>query len=100
MSEESSAEPETELPKRKSKVWIYVTILAVIGAYAAMLLPALAGQRLDPISGYSSMIWSAFLFVAIWRYRERSGWAGAGLGLVLGLFMFMFSAFVSGLMGA
>lgn len=98
MSENSQNENEMEIPERKTKLWIYITVVGAVGIYAAMFLPAAVGQNIDPMSGYSSMTWSALLFAAIWRYRNRSGWGGAGV--VFGIFMFMLAAFVSGLNGA
>ena len=59
-----------------------------------MFIPAIAGMRQDPMSGYSSMIRSSAFFYALWRYRLKRGWHGALIGVVIGILMFVLAAFV------
>lgn len=77
-------------------IWSVLLGVALVGAYAAMFIPAFVGLHIDPMSGYGSMFWSSMFFLALWKYRLRTGWHGALIGAGVGLLMFTLAAFVSG----
>lgn len=71
-----------------SVVWVWLGGIAVIGAYAALLIPAFAGQIGDAQTGIGVIFWSSIFFLLLWKYRGRKGWHGSLLGFVLGLVLF------------
>lgn len=75
--ESSLNESETiENVKPKRIIWVLLTTLAVIGTYAAILIPSFKGVNISPQSGMSSIFWSSLWFLAIWKYRSKNGWIG------------------------
>ena len=93
--EETMGKADIAKPRR---IWLYVAGVLLVGAYAAMFLPALAGQSINPQSGFGSMLWTGLFFFLWWRQRGRSGSRGALIGTVVGILIFMLAAFVGGLM--
>jgi hypothetical protein len=61
-----------------------------------MFIPAIAGQNINPQSGYGSMFWTGLFFYLWWKRRARKGWHGALVGSAVGLFVFSAAAFISG----
>jgi len=46
-------------PTMPGVIWLYIAGVLLVGAYAAMLIPAIAGREISPLSGYSSMLWNS-----------------------------------------
>ncbi len=82
--------------KRPRIIWSILLGVALFGAASAMFIPAFAGMRQNPMSGYSAMIWGSAFFYALWRYRLKTGWHGALIGVVVGILLFTLAAFVGG----
>ena len=78
-------------------LWLYIVGVLLVGTYAAMFIPAIAGQNINPQSGYGSMLWTSLFFYLLWKRRTRKGWHGALVGSAIGLFVFVAAAFISGL---
>jgi hypothetical protein len=101
---ETPSEKPTEAPAapvvatKPRALWLYIAGLLLVGAYAAMFIPAIAGQNINPQSGYGSMLWTGLLFYLWWKRRARKGWHGALVGSAIGLFAFFAAAFISGFM--
>lgn len=74
--------------RKLSVVWVWLGGIAVIGAYAALLIPAFAGQIGDAQTGLGVIFWSSIFFLLLWKYRGRKGWHGSLLGFVVGLVLF------------
>ena len=96
-----NSEPATDpvsvtKPKR---AWLLLAGVALIGAYAAMFIPTLAGNRVDPASGQSSLIFSIIFFSLWWKRRGRKAWHGAVLGAIVGLVAFFIAGFIGGYVG-
>lgn len=70
--------------------------LALVGTYAAMFIPALAGQPVNPQTGPGALLWTSVFFYVYWKRRGGPGWRGAVLGAFIGLCVFILAAFVSG----
>jgi len=82
--------------KRPRIIWSVLLGVAMIGMLGALFIPAAAGIRLDPMTGYHSMIWGSLFFWAVWRYRLKTGWHGGLLGAGVGLLLWMLAVFISG----
>jgi len=100
MNNDVMPKQESANGKPKRLIWVLLASILAIGTYAALLIPAFAGQKINPVSGYGSMLWSGVLIATAWRYRNKNGWVGFGLGAVLGVLIFILAAFISGFMGA
>ena len=79
-------------------LWLYVVGVLLVGTYAAMFLPALAGQTVSPQTGPGSMLWTGLFFYLWWKRRARKGWHGALIGATLGILVFGLAAFIGGFM--
>ena len=79
-------------------LWLCIVGVLLIGTYAAMFIPAIAGQNINPMSGYGSMLWTGLFFYLWWKRRARKGWHGALVGSAIGLFAFFAAGFIKGLM--
>lgn len=77
----SDAMEKDAAKKPKRIIWVVLTALFLIGAYSALLIPALDGQSIQTVSIFSVVFWSGILFMTIWRYRSKS----LGVGLIVGL---------------
>lgn len=77
-------------------VWLYVVSVLLVGTYAAMFLPAFAGQAVNPQTGPGSMLWTGLFFYLWWRRRARKGWHGALIGVAIGILAFGIAAFIGG----
>ncbi len=82
-------------PTMPGVIWLYIAGVLLVGAYAAMLIPAIAGREISPLSGYSSMLWNSLFFYLWWKRRARKGWHGALIGSAMALFVFFAAAFIS-----
>ena len=96
---DEASEQDSTNEKPKSLIWVVLIFIPLIGTYAALLIPAFAGAKINPMGGYGSMLWSGALIAAVWRYRSKNGWVGFGLGAVLGVLVFLLAAFISGFVG-
>lgn len=76
--------------------WLYIVGFCMVGAYAAMFIPAFLGHSIE--SGGGSMLWTGLFFYLWWKLRARKGWHGAMIGFALGFLIFMLAAVVSGFM--
>lgn len=83
------------VPKRRS-IWLIVTGILLVVTYAAMFIPAFAGQKQIPQSGFGSMFWTGLFFYIWWKQRNRSGWHGALIGAALGVLVFFVAAVIGG----
>lgn len=86
--------------KRPLLVWLYIVGVLLMGTYAAMFIPAFAGQKVNPQTGTGSMLWTCLFFYLWWKQRARKGWQGALIGVTLGTFVFAAAAFIGGFMRA
>lgn len=82
--------------KKLSITWPVTLGVCMIGMLGALFIPASVGQRLDPMTGYYSMIWSSLFFWSGWRYILKTGWHGGVIGAVVGLLLWMLAVFISG----
>lgn len=97
MSEEDGVVATTERkPRRMSLMWVLLTGVLLIGAYAAMMIPASLGSNIPSQAGGSLMFWSAVFFGVLWRHRSRNVWIGLFIGVGVGLLMFVLAVFISG----
>ena len=107
LSEELSKAPSvtSDNPKplsmRAKVLWafslFFVSVL-VVGIYAAIFIPAFAGQRVNPQSGFFSMLSTGWFLYLWWKRRGRKGWHGALVGAGIGILAFFVAAFVGGFM--
>lgn len=95
VSEMRAVAPEVKKPQ---VLWLIVVGVAVVGTYAALFIPALAGESIGPNPGFASMLWTGLFFFLWWRRRGHQGWKGALVGALLGLLVFGFAGFISGAM--
>jgi hypothetical protein len=79
-------------------IWLLLAGLALIGVYASLFIPAMAGRPQDGQSGVSSMLVSSLFFYLLWKLRGNGGSRGALIGAAVGLFAFVLAAFLSGFM--
>ncbi|MGC3981885.1 MAG: hypothetical protein QM808_11535 [Steroidobacteraceae bacterium] len=94
MSENSAKEQHSI--KRPRLIWLLLVGIALVGVYASLFIPAMAGQPQDGQSGISSLLVSSLFFSLWWKRRERSH--GALIGAAIGLLAFILAAFLSGFM--
>lgn len=66
-------------------LWLVLVVIAMIGTYAAVLMPALTGSRSDATGMLGCVFWTGLFFFLIWKRSERTPWIGAAIGAVLGL---------------
>jgi hypothetical protein len=69
----------------------------MVGAYAALFLPAFAGHQLPPSAGPASIFWNWLFFYLFWKRRGRKGWHGGLIGAGVGLVVFVLAAFIGGM---
>ena len=82
-----TASPDTAAPPRKPirVIWIILVVIALIGTYAAVLIPAAIGRQPDS-TGWSGMIfWTGLLLFLLWKRMDRAPWQGALIGGLVGL---------------
>lgn len=82
--------------KRNTSIWAILAGLPLIGAYAAIMIPASIGQHIPSAAGGSSIFWSGIFFAVLWWHRAKRFQVGFAIGALIGLLMFMLAAFVSG----
>ena len=80
-----------------SRIWLFIVGVLLVGTYASMFIPALAGKPINPMSGYGSMLWTGLFLYLFWKRQFRKGWVGALIGIVVGILVFVLAAFVRGL---
>ena len=78
----------------------FFLVVAMVGAYSALFIPALAGVPVNPQFGTASMFWNGLFFYSLWGRRGRSGWKGAMIGVLVGIVAFGAAGFVSGFVRA
>jgi hypothetical protein len=81
--------------------WLYTigilgVVVALIGVYAAVFIPAIAGSGINPQSGYGLLFWNGLFFYLIWKRRARKGWHGLLLGFLIGILVFFVASFIGG----
>lgn len=80
-------------PTRFGEILLVLFVIALIGIYASVFIPAFAGFRPSSIEGYRSgqsgiagfVIGHAILFYILFRRKNKKGWVGAIAGIVFGL---------------
>lgn len=82
--------------KKFSGAWPFFFGVCMVGMLGALFIPASVGARLDPMTGYYSMIWGSLFVWSFWRYKGRTGWHGGLIGTVAGLLIWMLAVFFSG----
>lgn len=98
-SEKSNKYPSiTDDSAMPRKLWLYIVGVSLVGTYAAMFIPSLAGHRINPQTGLYSMLWTGLFFYLWWKRHARKGWHGALLGSALGFFAFIVASFIGSLM--
>jgi len=70
--------------KRPHTVWLIILGVFLVLAYAAVLVPAIFGQK--PLSQLAPgcMFWTGLFFWLWWKRHGRKGWHGALIGAVVG----------------
>lgn len=82
------------------RVWLLLLGVLLIGTYAAMLVPALAGLPQNPSAGSSSLLLHSLFLYVLWKQRARTGWHGALIGAGVGVLAFFVAAFIGGMLRA
>jgi len=80
------------VPTRFGGILLVLFVIAWIGIYASVFIPAFAGFRPSSIEGYRSgqsgiagfVIGHTILFYILFRRKNKKGWVGAIAGLVFG----------------
>jgi hypothetical protein len=67
--------------KKKFSVWLVLLLIALIGIYAADLIPAAAGRDQDSQGATGGLLFTVLFCVLLWRREGRNGWWGAAVGL-------------------
>lgn len=93
----SEAKSTTTDVAKPRKLWLYIVGVLLVGTYAAMFLPAFGGQKINPQSTFSSMLWTGLFFYLWWKRRARKGWHGALVGSALGLLVSVAAEVIAGL---
>jgi hypothetical protein len=75
--------PVVEKPRSKSLAYLWLPLvgLALIGDYAAALIPAFAGKPINPQSTTGIWLVSLLFSCLLWKYLQRRVWVGAIIGL-------------------
>ena len=81
--------------KKLSVFWLYLVGLLLVGAYAAVFIPAAAGKEINPQAGTGTFFWTALFFYLLWKRLGRKGWHGTLIGLAVGFFVAFVAAFIS-----
>lgn len=102
---EASSEKTTVCPvvpvgvvTKPNVLWLFVVAVPLVGTYAAIFIPAFAGQTINPQTGFGSMLWTGLLAHLWWKRRGRKGWNGALIGAAIGFLAFLLPDFISGFM--
>jgi len=67
------------------KIFLFVLLcIALIGMYAAMLLPALVGEKLRTQEAMGIVFWTSLFFYVLFRRFGNKGWMGAIAGFGVG----------------
>lgn len=82
MAIDSITTPVAPKPRNKSLryLWLPLVGLALIGDYAASLIPAFAGKPVEPQNNMGVMLVSLLFFCLLWKYLQRRVWVGAIVG--------------------
>lgn len=80
--------------KRPHTVWLIILAICCIGVYAAVLVPAIFGQKPPSQTAAGCMFWTGLFFWLWWKRRERKGWHGAVIGAVVGYLVFFSAAVI------
>lgn len=97
-TEEATAVPV--VVSKPKAFWLFVVGVCLVGAYAAMFIPAFAGQNFQSKNLFSTMLWTGLFFYLWWKRRARKGWHGALIGSVIGILASFAAAFIGGFMRA
>jgi hypothetical protein len=87
-------------PKQVSVLWVIVAAVGLIGALAAILIPAFLGSTIPPSSYFGMSVWIG-IFTALYGKRKgKSGWRWffigfLGIGFTLAFLISFMSAFLS-----
>jgi hypothetical protein len=82
---------------RSYMVWLIIVGLGLIGMYAALFIPAFAGQQHDSKNDLACIFWTVVFFWLLWKQLLKKGWQGALAGLAVGFLVLFAVGFVSGL---
>ncbi len=87
----SAPAPAPLKPNRFGGILLVLFVIALIGIYAAILIPAFAGirpssQGASSQGGINGFVFgNAILFYILFRRKNKKGWVGAIAGMVFGL---------------
>jgi len=72
-------------PRSKSLayLWLPLVSLALIGDYAAALIPAFAGRPIVPQTTTGVWLTTLLFFCLLWKYLQRRVWIGAIVGFCI-----------------
>ena len=70
--------------KRISTIWLILVGIAIVGTYAAVLIPALAGKETDSTGILGCLLWTGLFFFLLWKRSDRTPWIGAVIGVAIG----------------
>jgi hypothetical protein len=61
-----------------------LVVIALIGTYAAVLIPAAIGRPPDSTGTLGTIFWSGLLLFLLWKRMDRAPWQGALIGGLVG----------------
>lgn len=88
--------PNTKLTKKQIAISAILLIM-LIGLYASVIIPALAGVSYDAQKQSSGILFgSGVSFWYFWKIRNRKGWIGALTGIAISLLIILVSGGIAG----
>lgn len=82
------------IAKKPSVIWLYLVGVLLIGAYAAVFIPAAAGE-INSQADFGIFFLTALFFYLWWKRRGRKGWHGMLIGLGAGFVVEFVAGFIS-----
>ena len=73
----------------------FVAIL-MVGSYAALFVPALLGEPIEPSAAGGVWLWTALIFYLRWKRLGRKGWHGVLIGSGLSFVVYTFALMLQG----
>jgi hypothetical protein len=66
--------------------WVFwLLVICLFGAWAAYLLPVLAGRAVKGQLVLGPVVWTGGLFAYVWKRRYDKGWLGFGIGALVSI---------------